>query len=276
MDREEINMLDIFHFEDSKASFNDISYENGFTYWLASDLMKALGYQSFNSFKSSINKAVGACQALNIPIMENFQQIGQYDYKLSRFACYLVAMNSDPKKHNVALAQAYFAATAEAFRKYIQESEDVERILIRDEISGHEKQLSSTANSAGVKNYALFQNAGYRGMYNMNLKKLKSIKDVPETRSPLDFMGKEELAANLFRITQTEAKIKNENIYGQRNAEMAAEGVGRKVRETMMEISGTRPEALPIRDDIKKVKSAIKASHKDFKKLDNKRKKELA
>jgi DNA-damage-inducible protein D len=105
-------------------------------------------------------------------------------------------------------------------------------------------------------------------MYNMNLKQLKQYKGIKSSRTPLDFMGKEELAANLFRVTQTESKIRNENIKGQNNAEIAAENVGRKVRQTMLEISGTVPEQLPKSEDIKKVKSALKSSHTDFKKID--------
>lgn len=270
----------VFHFDDNKKNFNDLSHQNGFTYWLARDLMDSLGYESYQTFKKAINKAVQACTTLNIDIMDNFQQQSRDfngktvdDYRLSRFACYLVAMNSDPNKRQVAQAQAYFATLAETFRRYVEESEDVERILVRDEITDHEKTLSSTAQEAGVQGqgFALFQNAGYRGMYNMNLKQLKKIKGIPDKRSPLDFMGKEELAANLFRITQTEAKLRNENVQGQRNAEKTAEGVGRKVRQTMKEISGTTPESLPTGEDIKQVKSAIKSSQKEFAKIDKKK-----
>lgn len=180
-------------------------------------------------------------------------------------------MNGDTKKREVAQAQAYFAAVAEAFRKYVEQSEEVERILIRDEISEHEKSLSGVAGKAGVTEYGLFQNAGYRGLYNMNLSALKARKGIPDGRSALDFMGKEELAANLFRVTQTEAKLRNERITGQKNAEDAAYSVGKEVRSTMQRISGNTPESLPIAEDIKKVKSAIKSSQKEFAKLDKKK-----
>jgi DNA-damage-inducible protein D len=268
---------EVFHFDEHRPDFNALSNENGFTYWYARDLMPLLGYKSQESFNKVIQKAISACTSLNIVTLENFvletcvvdgKKIK--DYRLSRFACYLIAMNGDPKKYEVAQAQAYFVSIAEAFRKYVEEAEDFERILIRDEISEHEKSLSGIARKAGVNKYALFQNSGYRGMYNMNISKLRHLKGVPEKRSPLDFMGKEELAANLFRVTQTEAKIRNEHIQGQRQAEQAAFNVGKKVRSTMRELSGNVPENLPPSEDIKKVKSALKSSQKDFARLDKK------
>lgn len=273
---------DVFHFDDDRPNFNSLAHENGFTYWFARDLMEVLGYESYSSFQKAINRAIQACATLNIDILDNFTQENRdvngesvRDYRLSRFACYLVSMNADPKKPAVAQAQAYFAAIAESFRRYVEEAEDVERVLIRDEISDHEKTLSSTAKAAGVadaKGFALFQNAGYRGMYNMNLRQLKAKKGIDPKRSPLDFMGKEELAANLFRITQTEAKLRNEGIQGQRPAEQAAESVGRKVRQTMQEISGVTPESLPPSEDIRKVQGALKSSQREFAKLDKRKK----
>lgn len=274
------NVADVFHFDESKPDFNALANENGFTFWYATTLMNLLGYQSLDTFRKVIQRAISACTSLNIEILDNFVQEKRQidgknvsDYRLSRFACYLVAMNGDPKKLEIAKAQAYFAAIAEAFRRYIENADEVERILIRDEISDHEKTLSGIAKEAGVTKYGLFQNAGYRGMYNLHFNKLKELKGVPENRSPLDFMGKEELAANLFRVTQTEAKMRNEEIKGQTNAEKAAFEVGKKVRATMQEISGTTPESLPPSEDIRKVKSAIKSSQRDFAKIDKKDKK---
>ena len=229
--------------------------------------MKLLGYKSQASFHKTIQKAISACTSLNISILENFIQ-EEKDFKLSRFACYLVAMNGDSKKPEVAMAQTYFAKIAEAFKRYVEEAEDFERILVRDEISEHEKTLNSTAKQAGVTNYAFFQDSGYRGLYNMSLKNLRSIKGIKSNRTPLDFMGKEELAANLFRVTQTEAKIRNEGIRGQKSAESTAYEVGKKVRNTIEEINGTMPENLPITEDIKKVKSSLKSSQREFAKID--------
>ena len=271
--------LEVFHFDDKHMNFNDIARANGFTFWYAQEYMLMLGYESFTSFKKAINKAITTCMTLDIDVMENFQQIKRdakgksiSDYKLSRFACYLVAMNADNKKREVASAQAFFAATAETIRRYVEDSEDVERILIRDEVSTHEKSLAGVAKKAGVtsEGFGLFHNAGYRGMYNMNLNHLKKYKGLTtKSRSLLDFMGKDELAANLFRITQTEAKMRNESVKGQRNAERTAEDVGKKVRRTMMEISGTRPEDLRLSEDIKKVKTSLKHTQKGLKKLDS-------
>ena len=269
---------DVFHFDETQSNFNELALQNGFTYWYAYDFMAMLGYSSFDAFLKVVNKAVGACTTLGIDIEGNFKREKRIvdntsinDYRLSRFACYLVAMNGDIKKPQVARAQVYFASMAEAFKRFVDEAEDVERILIRDELSTHEKSLSATAYKAGVEQFGLFQNAGYRGMYNMNLSKLKELKNIPNNRSPLDFMGKTELAANLFRITQTDLKIQQEAITGQKQAEDAAHTVGAKVRQTMNELTGTKPELLPIRDDINKIKGALKSSHKDFKKLDNKK-----
>jgi len=240
--------------------------------------MKMLGYESYTSFRKAINKAITTCMTLEIDVSENFQQTTtvvdgkkEADFKLSRFACYLVAMNADSKKLQVAQAQAFFAATAETIRRYVDNADDVEQVLIRDEVSTHEKTLSGAAKKAGVsdKGYALFQNAGYRGMYNMNLNKLKKYKGQEQTkRSLLDFMGKEELAANLFRLTQTELKLKKDGISEESNAQFAAESVGRKVRATMLEISGVAPEDMELAEDIKKVRTSLKQTHKGLKKID--------
>lgn len=271
--------VDVFHFDNDNINFNDIAQDGEFTFWLASQYMNMLGYESYTSFKKAINKAMTTCMTLDIDMLENFGQVRstidgkqETDYKLSRFACYLVAMNADSKKIRVAQAQAFFAATAETIRRYVDNSEDVERVLIRDELSAHEKTLSAAAKKAGVdgQGYALFQNAGYRGMYNMNLKQLKQYKKQEKTnRSLLDYMGKDELAANLFRLTQTELKLKNEGIKGQRQAEMAAENVGQKVRKTMLEISGIKPEDMALSEDIKKVKTSLKQTQRGIKKLDS-------
>jgi DNA-damage-inducible protein D len=177
-------------------------------------------------------------------------------------------MNGDPKKPQVAQAQAYFVQWAEACRLYLEQAEGVERVAIRGEISEHERTLSGTAKAAGVVEYGLFQNAGYRGLYNMDLWQIRRRKGVPQGRSPLDFMGKTELAANLFRVTQTEEKIRAEKIRGQKPLERTAEGVGRKVRQTMIEISGKRPEELPPAEDIKEVHKKLKTSHREIRKLD--------
>ncbi len=273
----EIYPIDVFHFEDEKPNFELLGHKNHIKYWYARYFMGLLGYENYNSFRAVINRAISACTVLNITISENFIQIereieGQKypDFKLTRFACYLIAMNGDPKKPQVAKAQVYFACIAETFRNYIEESEKVERVLIREEVSDREKSLAGVAHKHGIACYPLFQNAGYRGMYNMNLSDLKRYKGLKDfKRSLLDFMGKEELASNLFRITQTEAKIKKDKIYDQGPLEATAEEVGRKVRDTMLDISGNKPEDLPVTEDIKQVVKELKQTHKKLKKIDN-------
>lgn len=272
--------LELFGPDFTGDHFEESSQENGFTYWLASALMMQLGYESVASFGKAVNKAMTTCNTLNIPIMENFLQVEVLDgakrttdFKLSRFACYLVVMNADNKKPAVARAQAYFASLAGAVHSYLEEVERVERLAIRDEVSEREQSLSGVAHQAGVSNYAFFQNAGYRGLYNKNIRQLKMMRGVPENRSPLDFMGREELAANLFRITQTELKIKQDNIRGQGSLEATAENVGRKVRQTMREISGVLPENLPRHEDIKSVKQQLKKKSKEIRLIDQKKKK---
>lgn len=262
----------------SSDNFENNSRENGFTFWYASDLMKHLGYETWNSFNKAVNKAMTTCNTLGIPIMENFIQVQSsaeglpgHDFKLSRFACYLVVMNADNKKSVVAQAQAYFATLAGAIQNYISEAEKVERINIRCEVTEREESLSGVAFKAGVVNYGFFQNAGYRGMYNKNISQLKIIRNIPTGRSLLDFMGKEELAANLFRITQTELKIKQDNIIGQSQLENTAKSVGMKVRKTMIEISGVAPENFKAVADIKKVKTELKSKSKQIKSIDHKK-----
>lgn len=255
---QEKQFLDVFHLDEEKPNFENLGHDNSIKYWFARDLMRLLGYESYTSFRTVINRATAACIALNIDVLENFIQTEReidgrlvQDFKLTRFACYLISMNGDPKKPQVAKAQVYFICIAETFRNYLEESENIERVLIREEVSDREKSLSAVAHRHGVTCYPLFQNAGYRGMYNKNLNDLKQIKGLENMkRSLLDFMGKDELASNLFRITQTETKIKKENIQGQSSLELTAEIVGKQVRKAMLEISGTRPEELPLAEDI--------------------------
>lgn len=234
-----------------------------------------LDYTSMTPVNRAVQKAIAACAALGVPIQENFKEtktdgVGA-DWCLSRFACYLTVMNGDVKNPRVAGAQAYFVTIAEAFRQHVQEADGVERVLVRSEVSERETSLSATAHIRGVEQFAFFQNAGYRGMYNLDLKQIRRTKNIPDGRSPLDFMGKTELAANLFRITQTEEKIKNDDLRGQRSLEKAAEHVGQEVRDAMIKISGTPPEKLPTERDIRQVKSGLKKAGKEFARIDHKK-----
>lgn len=267
--------LSLFDFEDGTPTFEAFAQVNGETFWWASDFMHHLGYETWASFNKLINKAMTACNTLNIPLLENFKQVERivdgttgHDFKLSRFACYLIAMNGDTKKEPVAKAQFYFAQLAGAIENYMAEVQNVERLVIRDEISEGERSLATVAKMAKIENYGYFQSAGYRGMYNMNISQLKEVRRIPAKRTPLDFMGKDELAANLFRISQTELKIKEGNIQGQARLEATAETVGKKVRKTMLDISGVAPESLPKEKDIKEVRKALKAKNKEMRKND--------
>jgi len=264
-----MSTVTVFHFDrDGSPSFEDLGKPNGMRYWLEADLQKCLDYQSPASFRKVITRAMQACLTLGIGCEDNFV-LSDGSYKLTRFACYLIAMNGDTKKPQVAAAQVYFAALAETFQHHLQHAENIDRLLVRREMSDGIKSLASTAKRHGVENDAFFQNAGYRGMYNMDLARLTAFKGVDGSKEMLlDRMGKDELAANLFRITQTDAKIKNENLRGQQRLEAAATDVGRRVRKTMMEISGTAPEHLPIAEHIDGVKKKIKATSKRFKQLD--------
>lgn len=264
-----------FHLEPEKPGFEALAKSNGFRFWWASELAATLGYESLNGFRKAVERAMLALTSLNITIFDNIVQEQRevagklvVDYRLSRFACYLAAMNGDPRKPQVAQAQAYFVQWAEACRLYLEQAEGVDRVATRGEISEHERTLSGTAKMAGVVDYGLFQNAGYRGLYNMDLWQVRRRKGVPDRRSPLDFMGKTELAANLFRVTQTEDKIRAERIRGQKPLERVAEDVGREVRRTMVKISGNRPEDLPPAEDIKEVHKKLKSSQREIKKLD--------
>lgn len=271
-----VDELGAFDLPDGRAAaFEDLGQENGHRYWWQSDLAALLGYKHNAGLEKAVGKAMAACTALGISVPENFRPVDRevdghtiHDCKLSRFACYLTAMNGDPRKPEVAAAQAYFATFAEATRQFLLRAENVERVAIRDEVTEGQKALSHSAKMAGVVDFGLFQNAGYRGLYNMNLSEIIRRKGVPTGKTLLDFMGKEELAANLFRITQTEAKIRNEGVKGQGPLESTAFEVGRHVRRTIESIGGTPPERLPVAEDISQVKKGLKATSRDFRRLD--------
>ena len=274
--REE-SLLNIFDI--SNPAFEDNFHSNGQIFWYASDFVKWLGYADFTPTMPPINKAMSVCLSLpTIITADHFREEVRIidnkkmkDFKLSRFACYLIAMNSDIKKESVAKAQAYFAAFTAQIQEYIKSQEDIERIPLRKEISEHEKILSSTAKKAGVELYSHFANKGYLGLYNMPIHKLKELKNIPDNETPLNYMGSEELGANIFRITQTNAKIKRENIRGQGALETAAHQVGRTVREAIKKNGGTMPEDIPPEVHVKKIKSDLNKTSKLFGRNDKKK-----
>ena len=263
-------------FDGEPPAFELLAQENGFRFWLASDLAKALGYESAAEIAKALNKALAVCMMLNIDVVENFTSVAAGkapEYKLSRFACYLTVMNGDVRNPMVAKAQVFFASLANAFWEAMQQQDEVERLVVRGEISQHEKSLAGVAHKSGIEDYARFHNAGYVGMYNMPIWKLRNYKRLNSDAVLLDRMGRDELAANLFRLTQTEAKIVNDRIRGQANLETAAETVGRIVRNAVLQISGVPPEQLPLASPIADTKKSIKATQRGFKKLDKPAKK---
>ena len=264
---------DLFHFDDDRASFEDFATENGTTHWDEDLIMNELGYETKEGFRKAMNRAKQACLAISIQIEDHFLRQEDGNFFLTRFACYLLAMNGDTKKPEVAKAQAYFATLAETFQNHLEHAEAIDRVLIRDEVTDGSKSLSSIAKSHGVTQFAFFQNAGYLGMYNMTTKKLRDYKGIPEKANLLDRMGKTELAANLFRITQTADKIQKENIRGQRPLENAAKQVGKKVRSTMEDLSGTSPEDLKAAENISKVRTKLKKTPRNLEKKTEEKKK---
>lgn len=252
----------LFHFDENRQSFEDLGRDNGATHWDEPIVMEALGYESVPSFRKAITRAKQACLSLGIQCEEHFVLQEDGKHAITRFGCYLVAMNGDPRKPQVAAAQAYFATIAETFQTHLEHAEAFDRVLIRDEVTDGQKSLASVAKAHGVQKYNFFLNKGYMGMYNMSLVALKQYKGVPAKQILIDRMGKTELAAHLFRITQTAEKITKEDIRGQRDLEKTAHDVGKKVRRTMQELSGATPEDLPAVGHIKDVKKKLKRTPK--------------
>ncbi len=255
-------------------TFEDFRNENGIVFWWASDLMKMLGYTSMKSFHKAIERAIRACMSLGIPHYEIFipeirpgSSPGEQDFKLQRFACYLTVMNADPKKEEVAAAQVYFVEQTRRFELQNQGINEMERILIRDEIKDGNKSLAGVAKSAGVHDYARFQNAGYLGLYNMMNTSLAKRRNV-DPKQLVECMGRTELAANLFRITQTEERIKNFQVKGQSQLEKTHFDVGREVREMVQTNTGRSPEDLPVESQLGTVQKELRSGYRKMLKED--------
>lgn len=263
--------VSLFHYNDEYESFEDLVRPNGVDTWSARDLMQALGYTSWSSFKEVIARAQKAVINSGHDVTEHFFRElvdgGEEDVRLTKFACYMAAMNASPTKPNVAAAQAYFAAMAEAVQKVVEGVEDVERLLIRSEIVEENKGLASLAKQRGAADpldFALFQDAGYIGLYNMrraDLAKHKGLRGTDAKRI-MDFMGSRELAANLFRITETKARIESSGASGNAALQDAHTRVGQQIRQTMKANTGELPENIPTAPDIKKVQQDFKATGK--------------
>ncbi len=230
--------------------------DHGKEYWMARDIQPILGYSEWQKFKGVVKKACMACessgcdtsnhiiQAANMVVVGSGARRERVDYFLSRYACYLVAMNGDSSKPEIGFAQTYFAIQARRMETLEALSEEERRLELRQRVRGANKDLNIAAKQAGVQNYALFYDAGYRGLYNMSQRAIKRTKDIPKNETLLDRAGRVELAANEFRITQCEEKLVREEIQGQQNAINTHHEVGRMVRDTIQRIGGTMPENL--------------------------------
>lgn len=271
-----------------QKTFEEIKHltEDGVEYWLARELQEILEYAKWGNFVKVIEKAKKSIENTNISIDEHFADVGKTikmpnnaekiieDVMLTRYACYLIVQNGDPRKKMIALGQRYFAIQTRkqelTERDFSELTEDEKRLFLRANIKGFNKKLFKAASRCGVNNYSQFNNAGYKGLYaGETAQDIKARKSLKEKEEILDNMGSTELAANFFRITQTEERLKQGDIVGQENADNTHYKIGKKVRETMVEISGVLPEELPTPE------KSIKAIEKEQKKIIKKKQKTI-
>ncbi len=238
--------------------------EDGSEYWSARDLARILNYTEYGKFRNAIQKAEEACQNSGEAVSDHFAHVGGMietgkgakrkveDVRLSRYACYLIVQNADPSKPIVALGQTYFAVQTR--RQEIADelaglTEDQRRLYLRGQLADHNRQLAEAASQAGVVkpiDFAVFQDHGYMGLYGgLKARDIHARKGLKKNQQIPDHMGSTELAANLFRATQTEEKIRREGIKGKDKANRTHFQVGQKVRQTIEELGGTMPEDLP-------------------------------
>lgn len=250
----------------SEKIFEDIKHytEDGIEFWYARELQGVLEYKEWRNFLKVIDKAKDACKNAQQSVFECFVDVNKTspmpnggvkeidDMMLSRYACYLIVMNGNPRKEVIALGQTYFAVKTrqqELIENYDELSEDQKRLAIRNEMREHNKKLVEATKDAGVEtnlDYAIFQNYGYQGLYGgLKAKDIHELKGLKKNQHILDHMDYEELAANLFRATQTEAKLRRDHVQGKDNANQTHFEVGSKVRQTIAELGGTMPEDLP-------------------------------
>ena len=252
---------EIMNTEETFESIKHID-ENGIEFWYARELMVVLNYSKWDNFKKVIDRSMISVENSDINILDHFADVRKMvsigsgaekvisDYKLTRYACYLIAQNGDNRKKVIALAQTYFAVQTRkqelSRQEYEQLSEDDKRLYTRNNVKDKNKYLFDTAKLAGVKNYGKFNNYGYKGLYNgETAKDIAQRKGISSKDDILDYMSSTELAANLFRITQTDDVLKNKQISNEKDACITHHQVGKAVRDTIKKIGGTMPEELP-------------------------------
>jgi len=246
--------------------------EYGAEYWIARELMELLGYDTWRRFDDAITRAMESCNTAGddasqefLPAPAKTLDVGGRpgkDYILSRYACYLIAQNGDTTKKEIADAQKYFLIQTRIQEVQQTALEDKKRVMLREEMKKHNLELASAAKQAGVidpYDYAIFQNFGYKGLYgNLGMQDIHKKKGLKKSQKILDHMGSEELAANLFRTTQAEAKLRRENRKDKSRANELHREVGAMVRKTIKEIGGTMPENLPVPEGINKTITKLK------------------
>lgn len=237
--------------------------EEGHEYWSARNLSKILGYTLWQKFQNVIERAKEACENSGQAISDHFIRMDKMvtigsgarrrtdDYQLSRYACYLIVQNADPSKPIVALGQTYFAVQTrrqELADELATLPEDQKRLILRSEMSIFNNKLAEAAKQAGIiepLDFAIFQDHGYKGLYGLTAAQIQERKRLKRNQAILDYMGSEELGANIFRATQTDAKLRRNQVKGKEPANRIHLEVGRKVRQTIKELGGTMPEDLP-------------------------------
>ena len=248
-----------------ESLFDSIKHINeyGQEFWYARELQVALEYTEWRNFSKVIERAKTACKNSENTMSDHFVEVNKIvkagaatkdigDIELSRYACYLIVQNGDSRKKVIALGQTYFAVKTrqqELIENFDDLSEDKKRLAIRGEMITHNKSLAEAAKMAGINDpldYAIFQNKGYQGLYGgLGVKEIHARKGLKKSQKILDHMGSTELAANLFRATQTDEKLRREHITGKSEANQTHYEVGKKVRQTIKELGGTMPEDLP-------------------------------